>query len=293
MVIKMKETKGEKIFDVINIVMLTLIAAVTLCPLVYIFAASLSSGDAYARGAVMLWPVEATTAAYKEILNDSSVWTAYANTIFYTVAGTAVNLLLTFMGAYPLSKKYLPGAKWIMKFVVLTMWFQPGMIPFYLTIKEYGLLNSRMSIIIGFAISAYNMMLMKNFFMSVPDSLEEAAKLDGANDWYILWKIFLPLSVPAVATIGLFYGVSRWNGYFWAMILLKDDVKIPLQVLLKRLIIEASARSEYVTLNQEQKFSSETIIYATIVISILPVMAVYPYIQKYFIKGALIGAVKG
>lgn len=137
------------------------------------------------------------------------------------------------------------------------------------------------------------MMLMKNFFMSVPDSLEEAAKLDGANDWYILWKIFLPLSVPAVATIGLFYGVSRWNGYFWAMILLKDDVKIPLQVLLKRLIIEASARSEYVTLNQEQKFSSETIIYATIVISILPVMAVYPYIQKYFIKGALIGAVKG
>ncbi len=289
----MKETNGEKAIGWINIVLLIIIALITLYPLIYILSASFSSGDAYRRGDVLLLPSEATVAAYKNVLSDMNIWKAYANTVVYTAVGTVVSLVLTIMGAYPLSKKYLPGAKIITKFIVCTMWINPGIIPFYLTLKEYGILNTRFAIIIAFAITTFNAVLLKNFFEAVPDALEEAARIDGANDLMILLKIILPLSVPALATIGLFYGVSRWNGYFWAMIILRDDSKIPLQVFLKKLIVDVSAKNEYASISSSQKYSSETIIYSTIVVSVLPVIIVYPYIQKFFVKGVMVGAVKG
>lgn len=288
----MKETKGEKTFRIANAALLVIICAMTLYPLLYILSASISSSNAYLKGEVLLFPKDITFSAYQKILSDASIWTAYANTIFYTVFGTGLSVILTMLGAYPLSKGYLPGAKTIMKFLVFTMWFQPGMIPLYLTIKSYGLLDTRMGIVVAFALTSFNVILLKNFFESIPTALEEAAKIDGANDCYILFKIFMPLALPSIATIALFYGITRWNGYFWSMILLQSDSKIPLQVLLKKLIIEASAKNEYATINLNQKYCSETIIYATIVISTLPIVAVYPYIQKYFVKGVMIGAVK-
>ena len=289
----MTETKSERIARFVNAAVLIIIALIIAYPFVYIISASISSADAYLTGKVVLFPKDITFAAYKQIFSDTSIWMAYVNTIFYTAIGTVVSVLLTMLGAYPLSKKYLPGAGIIMKVLVFTMWFSPGMIPFYMTMKDYNLLDNRWGIIIGFALSTFNVILMKNFFESIPNAMEEAAMVDGANDFVIFSKIFMPLSIPAITTIALFYGVSRWNGYFWAMILLQDDKKIPLQVLLKKLIVSASAKSEYASINTQQKFSSETIIYATIVVSTLPIMIVYPYIQKYFIKGVMIGAVKG
>ena len=289
----MKTTRSEKIFYGVNYILLTIISLITLYPLIYIVSASISSGDAYAAGKVILLPKDITFAAYKEIFKDSSLWVAYGNTIFYTLFGSIVNLVLTILTAYPLSRGYLPGKKIFTKFLVFTMWFNVGMIPFYLTMKEYGLLDSRWGIIIGFGIQTFNVILMKNFFESVPEAIEEAAKIDGANDFYVLWKVVLPVSIPAIATIALYYAVSRWNGYFWAMLLLQSDDKIPVQVLLKKLIITASTQSEYATINSGQQFSSETIIYATIIVSIIPIIIVYPYIQKYFVKGIMVGSVKG
>ena len=288
----MKQSKGEKIFSGVNACLLAVIALLTIYPLLYVLSASLSSSDAFLQGRVILWPADFTWAAYAKVLSQQNIWIAYANTIYYTVLGTVVNMAFTIAGAYPLSKKYLPGGRAISKLVVFTMWFNPGIIPFYMTLKGYGLLDTRTAIIVAFAINTFNVILMRNFFQSVPDALEEAARIDGANDLTILWRIFLPLSLPAIATVALFYAVSRWNGYFWAMVIFQSDSKIPLQVLLKKLIVEATNRAQYATVDMSVQYSSETIIYATIIISILPMLVVYPYIQKYFVKGVMVGAVK-
>lgn len=288
----MKLTKGEKAFNAVNACLLAVIAIVTIYPLIYVLSASLSSSTAFMQGKVLLWPVDFTFAAYEKVLSQSNIWIAYANTIYYTVFGTLVSMAITIAGAYPLSKKYLPGGRVISRLVVFTMWFNPGIIPFYLTLKGYGLLDTRTAIILAFAVNTFNVILMRNFFQSVPDALEEAARIDGANDLKILFRIFLPLSLPAIATVALFYAVSRWNGYFWAMVIFQSDSKIPLQVLLKKLIVEATNRAQYDTVDASIQYSSETIIYATIVVSIIPMLIVYPYIQKYFVKGVMVGAVK-
>ena len=288
----MNQSNGEKIISGVNACLLAVIALLTIYPLLYVLSASLSSSDAFLQGRVILWPADFTWAAYAKVLSQQNIWIAYANTIYYTVLGTVVNMAFTIAGAYPLSKKYLPGGRVISKLVVFTMWFNPGIIPFYMTLKGYGLLDTRTAIIVAFAINTFNVILMRNFFQSVPDALEEAARIDGANDLTILWRIFLPLSLPAIATVALFYAVSRWNGYFWAMVIFQSDSKIPLQVLLKKLIVEATNRAQYATVDMSVQYSSETIIYATIIISILPMLVVYPYIQKYFVKGVMVGAVK-
>lgn len=290
----MIEDKGEKIFKVVNYILLSIVGIVALYPFIYVLSASLSSPDAVTTGKVVFLPQNITFASYKKVLSENGIWMAYGNTIYYTVIGTAFNLLLTVCGAYPLSKKYLRGGRAISFMVALTMWFNAGIIPFYLNLRNMHMLNTRIAIIVAFGCSAFNVILLRTFFQGIPDSLEEAAKIDGANDLQILSKVYLPLSKPALATIGLFYGVGRWNGYFWTMVILKDEDKIPLQVLLKKLIVESSMSEEFTTaLDFASKCSKETIIYTTIIVSLIPVIIVFPYIQKYFVKGIMVGSIKG
>lgn len=288
--IELKQSAGEKVFSVFNYILLAAIALLTLYPFVYVLSASISSADAVIRGKVILLPSDITFESYAKVLAEKGIWIAYANTIFYTVFGVAANLLFTVSGAYALSKKRLMGRTAISFFIALTMWFQAGMIPTYLNLRDLSLLDNRFTIIIAFAITTFYVFLMRTFFQSIPEELEEAAKVDGASDLQVLRMVYLPLSKAALATIGLLYAVLRWNGYFWAMIILKDENKVPLQVLLKKLIVEMNIMDE---MGDMTVYSKETVIYATIVVSIIPIIAVYPFIQKYFVKGVMVGSIKG
>ncbi|MFE7064349.1 carbohydrate ABC transporter permease [Sutcliffiella sp. NPDC057660] len=289
----MKKSLGEKISDSIIYGFLALLAIACVYPFIYVFSASISSSQSVLSGDVLLLPKDINFNAYARVLTEPGIWMAYGNTLYYTLLGTIVNLLFTICGAYPLSKKRLMGKSFIAFFIAFTMWFQAGIIPTFLNFKELGLLDTRTSVIIGFAISTFLVFIMRSFFQSIPDSLEESAKVDGANDLQILWKIYLPLSKPALVTVGLFYAVARWNGYFWAMILLNDESKIPLQVLLKKLIVEMSLSEEMMgVMDVASQYSKETIIYATIIVSIIPIILVYPYLQKYFVKGTMLGGIK-
>jgi putative aldouronate transport system permease protein len=289
----MKLSKGEKAFSVCNHIFLALLALSTVYPFLYVLSASISSGDAVVTGRVMFWPIDLTFDAYKQVLKENSLWMAYANTIFYTLAGTVVNVMFTIFGAYPLSKKRLLGRGAIGFFIAFTMLFSAGMIPFYLNLRELGLINTRTAIIFAFAISTFNVVILRSFFQSIPEDLEEAAKVDGATDAQVLWRIVLPLSKPSLAAISLFYAINRWNGYFWAMVILKDEDKIPLQVLLNKLVVSMKPTEDMMMTSDVAAFSQETVIYATIVLSVVPIVAVYPFIQKYFVKGVMIGSIKG
>lgn len=289
----MIKSRGEKIYQIVNHILLGIIALAALYPFVYVLSASISMPYNVTTGKVLLLPKGFSLEAYKEVLGNPEIWMAYANTIFYTVAGTTVCMLFTICGAYALSKKRLRGRKIFTIFVIITMWFDAGMIPFYLNLRNLGLLNSRWGIIIAFACSAFNVILLRTNFESIPDELEEAAAIDGANTLQIL-KIYLPLAKPALATVGLFYAIEKWNGYFWSMIVLTDKNKMPLQVLLKKMIVENDIQSEFTAaLDFSSKISAETVTYATIIVSIVPILLVYPSIQKYFVKGMMVGAVKG
>ncbi|MNI22892.1 L-arabinose transport system permease protein AraQ [compost metagenome] len=173
------------------------------------------------------------------------------------------------------------------------MLFSAGMIPFYLNLRDLGLLDTRIAILFAFAITTFNVIILRSFFQSIPEELEEAAKVDGASDFRVMWNIVLPLSKPSLAAISLFYAVARWNGYFWAMVILQDERKIPLQVLLNKLVVEMKPTAEMIGTMDAVSYSSETVIYATIIVSVIPIVVLYPFIQKYFVKGVMIGSVKG
>ncbi|WP_086348718.1 carbohydrate ABC transporter permease [Candidatus Enterococcus clewellii] len=290
----MVETKGEKTFRLINYTILGIISLIALYPFVYVLSASISSPTSVVTGNMTLFPKDIRFDSYRQLLTDNSILIAYGNTIYYTIVGTITSMLLTILGAYALSKRRLRGKKLITIFITITMWFDAGMIPTYLNIKDLGLLDTRMAMIIAFACNTFNVILLRSFFESVPEELEEAALIDGAKDHQILWRIYLPLSKAALATVSLFYAISRWNGYFWAMVIIRDENKAPLQVLLKKLIVENSLGSEFATaIDPTTTVSVETITYATIVVSVIPIVLIYPFIQKYFVKGVMVGAVKG
>ncbi len=285
-------TAKDRWFGRVNVVLLLLFAACTLYPIIYVVAVSISSGIAASEGRVWLWPIDVTLSAYSHVVKDKLFWTSYANTVFYTVFGTLASLLLIIPAAYALSKQRLRGRRIIGFFVAFTMWFHAGMIPFYLNLRDLGMLDSRWGIVIAFACNAFNLILMRNYFESVSSSFEEAARMDGANDLQILWKVYLPLAKPAIATVALLCAVARWNGYFWAMVLLSDENKIPLQVFLKKAVVEISLTEEAAGAMAKQAYSLETVTGAIIVLSMLPVVIVYPFIQKYFTKGVMLGGVK-
>ncbi|WP_309119023.1 carbohydrate ABC transporter permease [Paenibacillus sp.] len=290
----MTQSVGEKWFAVCNYFILAVLAAACIYPFLYVLSASISSADAVKTGKVLLFPLGVNFESYERVLSERGIWIGYANTIYYTFFGTLVSMALSIAGAYPLSKKRLRGRRFLGLFIVFTMMFNAGMIPFYLNLREMGLLNSRMGIILPFAISTFLVIIMRTFFQSIPEELEEASKMDGGSDWQILWNVYLPLSKPALATVGLFYAISRWNGYFWSMILLTDESKIPLQVLLNKLIVEMKISEEMLQTTgvQTVSVSQETVIYATIVVAILPMVVLYPFIQKYFAQGMMIGSLK-
>ncbi len=289
----MRTTLGERIFYRVNNVFLLILALICLYPIVYVASASVSSVQAISAGKVYLLPVDFTLDAYKAVFAESNVWTGYANAIIYTIVGTAFSLFLTVLAAYPLSKKDLKGKSIFLMVIAFSMWFNAGTVPNYLNFVEMGLLNTRASVILQAACSGSYVIIMRSFFQSIPDSLEEAAHIDGAGQFKILWIIYLPLSKAAIATIGLMYGIARWNAYFWPMILLSsaNDLQ-PLQVVLKRMLLDIttslSAGGEQVT-----NYSVKMMTYAVIMVSVIPMLAVYPFVQKYFTKGLMIGSIKG
>lgn len=287
-------TNGEKIFMLFNYMFLTLLAMATLYPLIYVASASISASEMVLSGRVVLLPKSLTLQSYKQVFQESGIWIGYANTIFYTVVGTIISMILTIMGAYPLSKKRFMGRTVISFFIAFTMLFSAGMIPFYLTVRDLGMVDTRLALLIPMAIATFLVILLRTYFQSISEEIEEAAKVDGASDLQILVRIYLPVSKPALATLTLFYGVGTWNAYFWAMIFIQDENKLPLQVFLRRLIVAMNPTEDMMaTSDAFTVFSKETIIYATIVIAILPVIIVYPFIQKYFTSGIMVGSVKG
>ncbi|CAN7595033.1 carbohydrate ABC transporter permease [Paenibacillus sp. LjRoot56] len=289
-----KLSNGEKTFNVFNYLFLSLLAFVTLYPFWYVLVSSLSAGEAVSHGKVWLWPSGPNLESYKKVIHYDGIWVAYANTLFYTVVGTAVDLVFTTMGAYPLSKKRLLGRKPINIFITFAMLFGAGLIPVYLNFRNLGLIDTRLSLIVGFAVSTFYVFILRSFFSSIPEEMEEAARIDGAGGAQILLRIYLPLAKPAYAALGLFYAVGKWNGYFWAMVLLRDEDKIPLQVLLNKLVVQMKASDQMLGIQDVgSSMTPETVIYATIIVAVLPIIVIYPFIQKYFVKGVMIGSVKG
>lgn len=288
------ESVGEKSFNILNTILCILLSLIVIYPLYYIVIASVSKPYALITGELTLFPVGFNLESFKKAFNIDGLWIAYGNTFYFTFVGTFVNMFFTTTGAYVLSKERLMFKKFFMLMVVITLWFKAGTIPFYLNVSDLNLMNLRSGVLLVFAINTYNLLIMKTFFESVPKSLEEAAIIDGANSFQTFYRIYLPLSKPALATVGMFYAVSRWNGYFWSMILLQDDKKIPLQVLLKKLIVDRVAGAEEASLVTADSLSSPlTVIYAVIIIAVLPMLIIYPYIQKFFKKGAMVGSIKG
>lgn len=289
-----RRTTGEKIFDVCNVVFLGLICFTFIYPFWYLFAISIADANKEALSKVWFLPHFFSLDSYKNVLSSRFVYLGFMWSVIRTVLGTAIALLLSYHLAYALSKRYLPNRNFWTMLLVFTMFFSGGMVPNFLLVKDLGLMNSIWSLILPGCISAYNITIMRNFLMSIPDSLEESAHIDGANDLVILYKIFLPLSLPILATVGLWDAVGHWNAWFDAMIYITTPEKQVLQVTLRRIVLEGS--NSLVSLYGEEvnvTMTPETIKAAVTMITTLPILVVYPFIQKYFVKGVMVGSLKG
>ncbi len=291
------ESGGDRVFTILNNIFLLLVLLAVLYPLVYVVSASFSDPVAVSSGQVWLWPVNFTTKAYVKIFEYSRIWTGYLNSIFYTVVGTFVNVAMTILAAYPLSRKDLYGRNPLMFLFVFSMMFSGGLIPFYITVNQLGLYNTRWALIIPQALSVWNMIITISFFRSsLPPELLEAAQLDGCSDIQYLFRIVLPLSTPIIAVLCLFYAVGHWNEYFSALIFLADKDLFPLQLILRDILI---ANTVDINLLQDAKTMAakagmrDLLKYALIVVSSGPVLIIYPFVQKHFVKGLMIGAIKG
>ena len=293
-----RRSAGSVVFDACNGAFLVVLCVVMLYPLHYVVVASLSEGNRLmAHTGPLAAPLGFSGAAYRLVFNNPLVVRGFLNSIHLVVVGTAVNLLLTSFAAYVLSRRNLYWKPVLMIMAVVTLLFERGLVPFYLTVRGLGLLNSHWSVILAFAISAYNMIIMRTYFTTIPDSLEESAKIDGANDFTVLFRIILPVAAPVVATMVLFYGVSRWNGYFYVMIFLNERIKFPIALILREILIANSADtmmagSDAGSMGDHENIA-DTIKFATTVVATVPILLLYPFLQKYFVKGAMIGSVKG
>lgn len=291
---KIKDSIPERIFDGFNILILFLLMIVTVYPLLYVLFASLSNPASFAlHKGILLWPQKFSLLAYKAVCDNPMIGRGYLNTLIIVVGGTAINLLMTSLGAYVLSRPNLPYKRFMNLFVMFTMFFSGGLIPSFLIVSGMGLLDSYWAILLPGAISTYNMIVMRTSFETLPISLEESALIDGANELTVLVRIILPLSAPVVAVMLLFYGVGHWNSWFSAMIYLRTRIKYPLQLILREILVENDLNNMTVDVGSLDKEPiGETIKYATIVVATLPILCIYPFLQKYFTKGIMIGAVK-
>ena len=264
-------------------------------PILYVVFASLSNSNALMQhNGLIFSPIGFNTTAYEAVFKNPMIWSGYKNTLYILIFGVSLNMVMTTVAAYVLSRKDLPGKNAMMFFIVFTMYFGGGLIPFYLTVKNLGMYNSLWALILPGAMSAYNMIIMRTSFSGIPDSLVESAMLDGANHLYIMVRIIVPLSKSIMAVMVLYYAVGHWNSWFNAMVFLRDRSKYPLQLVMQEILIQndtSSMTTDSTTL--ERNSIAETIKYASIMVSTLPILLVYPFLQKYFVKGVLIGAVKG
>lgn len=287
----MNKSKGRQTFAVFNYAFLILISLTMVLPLLHVIAQSLSSNPAINAGKVFLWPVEFTTSNYRLVLGESLIWRSFFVSIYITAFGTFINLAMTALLAYPLSRSEYVFRKPIMMLVLVTLIFHAPLIPNYLLIKSLGLNNTLWSLMIPGAISAFNLFVMRSFFLALPNELIDSGRIDGCGELRILWNIILPLSKPAMATLGIFYAVAHWNSYASALYFINDRMKYPLQVRLREFLITDSS-SINAPADDLLISSPEGIKMAIIVVATIPIMMVYPFLQKYFVKGMLIGSVK-
>lgn len=292
----MNQTFGDKIFGAINNTLLFILLLLVLYPLIFVVSASISNPLLVANGDLWLFPKELTLIGYQKVFQNRDILTGYLNTIMYTTVGTLINLFLTTLGAYPLSRRDFYGKNVIMFFLVFTMFFSGGLIPTYLVIKNLNMLNTFWALVIPNAVAVFNLIIMRSFFQSnIPREIEEAAEIDGCSDFQILRRIVLPLSTPIIAVMILFYSVGHWNAYFDALIYLTDREKFPLQLILREILIQNSM--DEMTGSGEsmaqQVMYAQSIKYAVVIVANLPVLLLYPFLQKYFVQGIMVGAVKG
>lgn len=293
---KLKLSREDKIYYAVCYTIIILLSLIVLYPMIYVVSASVSSGTALMAGEVWLFPKDITFLGYKTILQYKNVWIGYRNTIFYTVIGTFINVVMTLLCAYPLTRNNLMGRKQIMMLFTFTMLFSGGMIPNYILMKKLHLLNTVWVMIIPGALSVYNMIVTKTFIQSsIPEELLEASKIDGCDDIRYFFTILLPLSKAVIAVISLWYAVGHWNAYFNAFLYLTDKELYPLQIFLKEILIQSKVNSELMDPEVALAMQNLQLIlkYGMIVISTLPIFCLYPFAQKYFVKGVMIGSVKG
>ncbi|MCI6907974.1 MAG: carbohydrate ABC transporter permease [Clostridiaceae bacterium] len=301
-----KRTRADVIFDTINVALMVVILIIVIYPLYFTLIASFSDPTQVSLGNTALWIKDFTLEPYANVFKNSDIWLGYRNTIFYTVFGTCWNLLLTLPTAYVLSKKELPGRSGLSWYFLFTMYFSGGLIPTYLTVLKLGLVNRPVTIVILGGLSIYNMIVSRIYFQnSIPNELYEAAKIDGASDFCQFFRIALPLSAPIIAVIALYYGVGRWNDYFTALIYLNDNKYVPLQIVLRNILIQNQGMSNMLTQEQlmaneemreyydRMKHMAEGMKYSIIYIASAPLLIAYPFVQKYFVKGVMIGSLKG
>lgn len=295
-----RESTGDKIFITINAIVMFLVMVIVLYPLIYIISASISDPMYVNNGDMWLIPKGITFEGYDRVFRNMDIWTGYRNTIFYTVVGTLINLVLTIPCAYALSRKDLEGRNYIMVLFIFTMFFSGGLIPHYLLIKNLGMIDTPWALLLPGAVSVWNIIITRTFFQStIPRELEEAAEIDGCSNGKLFVRIILPLSAPIIAVMGLFYGVGHWNSYFGALIFLSDRDWFPLQLILREILIinqmsdSAMLGGAEAKAQAEQARIAEIVKYAVIIVSTLPVVAAYPFMQRFFVKGVMIGSVKG
>lgn len=291
---KKRKNHGISIGMILNYLFITVIVLICLYPFLNVVSYSLSSNRAILSGEVTFYPIEPRLDAYKEILKKSQIWDAMKVSLLVTASGTALGLFMTVCAAYALSKKKLKGRKIIAGFILFTMYFSGGIIPTFLVVKNLGMYDQLTSLVIPSAINVFNFIVMRTFFREIPESLEEAAYLDGATDLQVLIRVVLPLSVPILATIGLFYAVGYWNDYFSSLIYIQTPEKFSLQLRLRQLLF--SEQLNQMNGNLEgigSQVMAESLKMTSIVVATIPIIAIYPWLQKYFVKGVMLGSVKG
>ena len=293
----MRKTRKDKIFDIVNIILLCLIMVLVLYPLYFSLIASFSSPSAIAQGRVILFPADVTFRGYEKVFSNTLIWQSYLNAILYTLVGTCVNLIMTIPFAFAMSRPEFVARNFIMKMAVFTMYFYGGIVPLYFVVKQLRLLDTMWSLILPTAIATYNMIIARSFFItSIPEDLKDAAFLDGCGYIRYFFSIVMPLSKALVAVMALFYASKIWNGYFEAMIYLQTPSKFPLQLQLRTILIDSqnalSQSGEASTVVDTQELVN-LLKYTCVIISSVPMLVFYPFVQKYFVQGVMIGAVKG
>lgn len=295
-----KQTNADRLYDIVILILISLLLLIILYPLWFVIIASVSNSSEVMKGNVIFWPKEFSFEAYEKVLQDPKIVTGYCNTIFYTVAGTLLNLVGTIAIAYPLSRRDFVGRKVISIVLTFTMFFNGGLIPTYLVYKEINLINTPWVMIIPGMVNVYNMIVMRSFFESLPYEMHEAAFIDGCGNIKIITKIVLPLSLPIIAVMIIFYGVMHWNEYFSALVYISDQKLKPLQLILRDILITSTSRVSSMmsggaanTGEMDLIRTAESIKYAVAVVSTVPVLCLYPFLQKHFSKGVMIGAIKG